>query len=602
MGPAAAMGPVAAGAMGPGRRFLRLLRPERRRCVAAAVLLVISALAEMAAPYYTGRVTDWISGEDDPAAFARAIRAMVLLALGSAVAEFVCDLLYNGTANRVHWRLQGDVFAAVLRQELGFFRAAGAGDISSRVTRDTEALSEALSEKLSLLLWYLARGVCLYGAMACACPQLALVAALALPVVVMLPKLSGGFHQSLARQVQESLARANEVALETFQAMATVRSFANEDWAAECYRRRLRDTYQLHKLEAAAYAASRWISSLSGLALRVAILYCGGQLVTEGHITTGDLVTFVLYEMQFTQAVEVLLSYYPSVKKAMGSSEKIFEYLEREPQMAPSGMLAPSSLQGHLQLQDVWFSYPGCDEPVLKGVSLELQPGEVLALVGPSGSGKSTLASLLQRFGEPTSGHLLLDGRDLRDYELRYLRAQVAAVKQEPTLFARSLHDNIAYGLGCRSRAEVEAAARRANAHGFITRLRRGYDTDAGEMGGQLSGGQRQAVAIARALVRDPRVLILDDPTSALDVESQLKVQRELAAGGRTVLLATARAALAAAADRVAVLERGCLAEQGPPERLLRRRGRYWSLLQAGDAGDPPDPPATQDPALAGAQ
>ncbi|NXG40425.1 TAP1 protein, partial [Dromaius novaehollandiae] len=159
-----------------------------------------------------------------------------------------------------------------------------------------------------------------------------------------------------------------------------------------------------------------------------------------------------------------------------------------------------------------------------QGVSLELHPGEVLALVGPSGSGKSTLAALLQRFGEPASGRLLLDGRDLHDYELRYLRAQVAAVRQEPVLFARSLHDNIAYGPERRSRAEVEAAARRANAHGFITRLCRGYDTDAGEMGGQISGGQRQAVAIARALVRDPRVLILDEPTSALDIESQLQV------------------------------------------------------------------------------
>uniref|UniRef100_A0A8B9S7C9 Transporter 1, ATP binding cassette subfamily B member n=1 Tax=Apteryx owenii TaxID=8824 RepID=A0A8B9S7C9_APTOW len=479
----------------------------------------------MAIPYYTGRVTDWISGEDDPAAFTRAIRAMVLLALGSAITEFVCDLLYNSTVNRVHWRLQSDVFAAVLRQELGFFQANRAGDISSRVTRDTDTMSEALSEKLSLLLWYLARGACLYGAMACVSPRLALVTTLALPVIVALPKASGKFHQSLARRVQESLAWANEVALETFQAMATVRSFANEDGAARCYRRRLHDTYQLHKQEAAAYAASLWTSSLSGLALRVGILYHGGQLVTEGHISTGDLVTFVLYEMQFTEAVEVLLSYYPSVKKAVGSSEKIFEYLEREPQMALSGTLAPSSLRGHLQLRDVWFSYPGRDEPVLKGVSLELHPGEVLALVGPSGSGKSTLVSLLQRLGEPARGRLLLDGHDLHDYELRYLRAQVAAVRQEPKLFARSLHDNIAYGPGHWSRDEVEKAARRANAHDFITRLHRGYDTDAGEMGGQISGGQRQAVAIARALVRDPRVLVLDDPTSALDNKSELQVR-----------------------------------------------------------------------------
>ncbi|XP_039374898.1 antigen peptide transporter 1 [Mauremys reevesii] len=544
----------------------------------------------MAIPYYTGRMTDWIVSEDDPSAFVRAIWAMSLITVGSAVTEFVSDCLYNGTMNRIHMRIQSRVFSSVLRQEIGFFHANRTGDVTSRVTADTDAMSEALSEKLNLLMWYLMRGVFLYALMVQVSLRLALLTAVGLPLILLVPKLSGKFHQSLAQRVQESLAKANEVAVETFQAMATVRSFANEEGAARRYGQRLQETYRLNQQEAAAYAASMWTNSLLGLALKVGILYYGGRLVTAGAVSTGDLVTFVLYEMQFTTAVEVLLSVYPSVQKAVGSSEKIFEYMERTPRISPPGTLAPPSLRGHLQVQDVWFSYPGRDDtPVLKGGSLELRPGEVTALVGPSGAGKTALVALLERFYEPQRGRLLLDGRDLREYEHHYLHSKVALVSQKPVLFARSLHENIAYGLGGRSRQEVTGAAQRANAHGFIAQLSHGYDTDVGEMGGQISGGQRQGVAIARALLRDPRVLILDDATSALDTESQLLVEKEIYEGaraGRSVLLIAHRLSTVERADRILVLEDGEIREQGTHRELLARRGSYWRLAQKQLNGD----------------
>nr|AFH75309.1 TAP1 [Lyrurus tetrix] len=565
--------------MGAGRRLLLSLSPERRRCAAVIGLMAASALGEMAVPYYMGRASDWVAREDELAA----ILPMVLLGLSSAVTELVCDVTFVGTLSRTQSRLQRRVFAAVLRQDIAELRADGAGDVATRVTRDAEDVREALGEALSLLLWYLARGVCLFTTMAWLSPRMALLTALALPLLLALPRAVGHFRQALAPQMQKAQARASEVAVETFQAMATVRSFANEDGAAAHYRQRLQQSHRLEKKDVALYTVSVWTSGFSALALKVGILYYGGQLVAAGTVSTGDLVTFLLYQMQFTDVVEVLLRYYPTLTKAVGSSEKIFEFLDRKPQVTPSGTMAPSDLQGHLQLEDVWFSYPGRQEPILKGVSLELRPGEVLALLGPPGAGKSTLVALVSRLHQPTAGRLLLDGHPLPSYQHSYLCRQVAVVPQEPLLFARSLHTNISYGLGCCSRAQVTAAARKVGAHNFITRLPQGYDTEVGELGGQLSGGQRQAVAIARALLRDPRILILDEHSSALDTECQQQVEQEILAArgsGCAVLMVTGRAALAARAQRVAVLDGGEVRQQGPPHEVLHPGSPTWHLLQ----------------------
>ncbi|XP_074786733.1 antigen peptide transporter 1 isoform X2 [Athene noctua] len=507
----------------PARRLLALLSPERRRCAGVAALMAASVLGEVAVPYFTGRVTDWVASEDEVAA----AWPMALLGLSSAVTEFTCDVTYTGTLSRALGRLQRRVLGAVLRRDVTSLRVTGAGAVTARVTGDVEATHAAVAEALSLLLWYLARGLCLLVTMAWLSPHLAFVTLLSLPVLLLLPRGIGQIQQGLSRQVQEALAGATKVAVETFQAMATIRSFAHEAGAAERYHQRLRHVQRLEAKEAATYASSVWASGFSALALKLGLLCYGGQLVALGTITTGDLVTFLIYQMQFTEAVEVLLHYYPNMTKAVGSSEKIFEFLDQEEQVTPAGTLAPDVVRGHLQLEDVWFSYPEHQEPVLK----------------------------------------------------------VAAVPQEPVLFSRSLHANIAYGPGTWSRAQVTVAARRAGAHAFVTRLPQGYDTEVGELGVQLSGGQRQAVAIARALVRDPRVLVLDEPTSALDADSQLQVEQEIfgaSGAGRAVLLVTGQVALATRAQRVAVLEGGRLHELGSPGELLRPGSRYWHLLQGG--------------------
>ncbi|XP_006882263.1 PREDICTED: antigen peptide transporter 1 [Elephantulus edwardii] len=578
------------------RQLLRCIGPALYRSPLVLLFLIFSCIGEMAIPFITGRLADWIlqDGEATASAFTQNITFMSVLTIASAVLEFVGDGIYNSTMGHMHSRLQGDVFQAVLRQETEFFQQNKTGAITSRVTEDTTTLSESLSKELNLLMWYLVRGLCLLGLMLWGSVSLTMVTLVALPLLSVLPKELGKWYKLLAVRVQNYLAESSQVAIEALSAMPTVRSFANEEGENRRFKQKLQEIKTVSQQEALAYAVNAWTTNISGMLLKVAILYMGGRLVTSSTLSSGTLVAFVLYQIQFTTAVEVLLSHYPTVQKAVGSSEKIFEYLDRIPCCPASGHLSSLNLEGHVQFQDVHFAYPTQpDIPVLKGLTFTLRPGEVTALVGPNGSGKSTVAALLQNLYQPAKGHLLLGGEPLSQYEHRYLHRQVVAVGQEPQLFGRSIRENIAYGLTQEpNMEEIIAAANESGAHSFISELSQGYDTEVGESGGQLSGGQRQAIALARALIRNPHVLILDDATSALDAENQSRVEnllyKSLHRYSRSVLLITQRLSLVEQAHQILFLEEGIIREAGTHEQLMEKRGRYWTMVQApGGPGAP---------------
>ncbi|XP_062399140.1 ATP-binding cassette sub-family B member 9 isoform X2 [Sardina pilchardus] len=508
-------------------RLLSYCKKDALLLSVAFFFLIISAVCEAFIPYYTGKAIDGIVIHQSMEHFTKPMITLSVLAFVSSIAIGVRGGVFSITLARLNIRLRNLLFRSLMRQEIGFFDLNHTGDITSRLTSDTT--------------------------------------------------------QKLTKEVQTSLAQANKVAEETISAMRTVRSFANEEQESESYYSKLLDMFQLNKKQALAYACFMWSSCISELALQVAILFYGGHLVITNQMSGGTLISFVIYELELGECLENIASVYTGLMQGVGAAEKVFEYIDREPEHPSDGSAAPDLFKGGVEFLNVSFSYPTRpDTEILKNVSFTIQPGEVTALVGPSGSGKSSCVGLLENFYAPNEGQVLLDGRPVQDYEHTYLHSQVALVGQEPVLFARSVEKNISYGLKDVAMDVVVEAAAKANAHDFVVGLSQGYETGVGEKGAQLSGGQKQRVAIARALIRKPRVLILDEATSALDSESEHIVQQALndIMQEHTVLMIAHRLSTVERADNIIVIDNGHIVDQGTHGELMARKGLYFKLVQ----------------------
>ncbi|XP_055486177.1 antigen peptide transporter 2-like isoform X2 [Leucoraja erinacea] len=563
------------------RRLLALSRPDLLPLAGAFIFLALAVIGGMFVPYYTGKVIDILGSQYDQRIFLFAIFCMCATSMGSSIAAGVRGGLFMFTMSRLSRRIRSQLFSSLVQQEIAFFDATKAGDITSRLSTDTTLMSRSVGLNVNVLLRSLVNTLGIISFMFSLSWKLTLLIFIESPLTILIQKLYNRYHMSLVLQVQDSIASSNQLAGEIVSSIKTVRSFAAEDLESELFEKKLQETHQLKNKRDLVRAVYLLCHRLAMLLMQVVMLYCGQLLVNDGQMTSGNLIAFILYQMDFGIYVRTLIRMYSEMTHSVGAAEKVFEYLDREPSVRTDGTLVPESLQGHLEFKDVTFSYPTKpDVPVLQDVSFEVRAGEVTALVGPSGGGKTTCVSLLQRFYKPQSGHILLDGRHIKEYEHKYYHSKVALVGQEPTLFALSVQDNIRYGLDHCPQADVAAAAQSASARDFIERMDQGFDTDVGEDGGQISAGQKQRIAIARALVRKPRILILDEATSSLDTHTELSIQRALAREPVAAVLVIAhRLKTVQRADRIVVLEGGRVVERGTHTQLMELGGCYSRLV-----------------------
>uniref|UniRef100_F6PN02 ABC-type oligopeptide transporter ABCB9 n=1 Tax=Monodelphis domestica TaxID=13616 RepID=F6PN02_MONDO len=568
------------------QKLLSYTKPDLAFLVAASFFLVVAAIGETFLPYYTGRAIDGIVIQKSMDQFSTAVVIMCLLAIGSSFAAGIRGGIFTLVFARLNIRLRNCLFRSLVSQETSFFDENRTGDLISRLTSDTTMVSDLVSQNINIFLRNIVKVTGVVVFMFSLSWQLSLVTFMGFPIIMMVSDIYGKYYKRLSKEVQNALARASNTAEETISAMKTVRSFANEDEEAEVYARKLQQVYKLNRKEAMAYTYYVWGSGLTLLVVQVSILYYGGHLVISGQMTSGNLISFIIYEFVLGDCMESVGSVYSGLMQGVGAAEKVFEFIDRQPTMVHDGNLAPDHLEGRVDFENVTFTYRTRPHTqVLQNVSFTLSPGKVTALVGPSGSGKSSCVNILENFYPLEEGQVLLDGKPISSYDHKYLHRVISLVSQEPVLFARSITDNISYGLPTVPFEMVVDAAQKANAHGFIMELQDGYNTETGEKGAQLSGGQKQRVAMARALVRNPPVLILDEATSALDAESEYMCpQIQQAIHGNlqkhTVLIIAHRLSTVEKAHSIIVLDKGRVVQQGTHKQLLTQGGLYAKLVQ----------------------
>jgi len=540
-------------------------------------------------PFYIGRIVQVTGREGGGSEFVALVRSLLLVCAGCAVFTGARGSLFTLEFAFLNRRLRSRLFSSLIKQDVEFFDKGKTGDLISRLSADSQSVSDSVCLNSNVLSRSLLQAAVVLYFMFNESEEswrLTVITFILVPVILAICKVYGGYFRQLQVDIQSALAEANTVAEEMLSSMTTVKAHAAEGSANDSYVGQLQEVYKLQARQAVVYLIFMVLQTFLPNAMSALVLFFGGSLIAQGKMDSGSLVAFMLYQQSLSAAFQAMGDVFSNLSGAVGAAEKVVELLLQKPTIpAPKGY-KPSQFHGEVELRDVVFSYPTRPlNPVLNGLNLKIDSGEVVALVGPSGGGKSSIVKLMQRFYMPSRGQIIYDGVDVGDYDPSWLRLKMAMVGQEPVLYARSIYDNIVFGLpeDCTPSAEeVEQAAKLANAHSFISELPAGYHTSCGEKGVQMSGGQKQRIAIARALVRKPSILLLDEATSALDADSEYIVQEALdrVMRGRTTVVIAHRLSTVQDANRIVVVQHGTATESGTHQQLVALGGLYANLVK----------------------
>ncbi|HUA04043.1 MAG TPA: ABC transporter ATP-binding protein [Solirubrobacteraceae bacterium] len=569
------------------RGLVELLAPYRWRVLAMFLSLVAATAAALApAPLAKAAIDQGIQ-RHDVGALDVIVGLFLLSAVVYAVASYAQTYLVGWVGQRALQDLRVRLFTHLQKLSIGFYSRNRTGVIISRLTNDVEALDQLVEDGLATLIQ---SGLTLIGVVVILFvldPHLALLTFLVLPILAV-----GAFAFRIAsadayRLTREKIASITGYLQETLSGIRVVRAFGQERAHIQRFRELNDENRDANmttvKLNAVYFPGVEFLSAL----VTVEILVIGGIEAINGHTSTGVVFAFIAALNNFFDPIQNLSQLYTTYQSGMAALDKIFDLLDEQPDLADATDATPlPTIRGEITFDDISFRYGGRDGDAdgwaLRDVDLVIPPGQTVALVGETGAGKSTFAKLVSRFYDPTSGAVLVDGHDLRTVTAQSLRSQMGIVPQEGFLFSGTIRENIAFGRPGATDEELQAAARAVGAHGFITELEDGYDSQIGERGVQLSAGQRQLVAFARALVADPRILVLDEATSNVDVHTESLIEQGLRrlVAGRTAIVIAHRLSTIRHAGRILVLEHGQVVEDGTHDELLEAQGRYYRLYR----------------------
>nr|CAI99870.2 putative ATP-binding cassette, sub-family B, member 10 [Brachidontes pharaonis] len=567
------------------KRLIVLAKPEWVIILWGTLALVASSGSQMAAPLFFGMVVD--AAQKDLSELTRLVIILLIIYMIGAIFAFLRSWMFTLAGQRFVARLRKKLFAQIIEQDVAFFDTNRTGELCNRLASDTQVLQNAATVNISMLVRYILQLIGSLVFMFVLNAALTGVLLSVVPLVSIVAVQYGKFVQKMQKKFQDKLGDAGTVAEESLSGVRTVRSFSAEPKTVHNYGKEINESYRIGKQLALASGGFQGIIGVLAQGAIALVLWYGGKLVyDEAHgkhtgLTPGVLTSFLLYTLQVAMAFAFMSSLYGDFMKAVGASVRIFGLLERKPEVPNENGLIPAELTGRVEFKNVTFTYPSRPETeVLKNITFTVEPGEMVALVGPSGGGKSTIVNLIERFYDPNGGTIYLDDYDLKELDPQWFRKKISMVSQEPTLFACSIKENIAFGINAEL-SEIEDVCKQANAHDFIQTFEERYDTLVGERGVRLSGGQKQRIAIARALIMNPKLLLLDEATSALDAESEHLVQEAIdrAMKSRTVIVIAHRLSTVRNASKVIVIDKGTIAESGTHDELIAKDGVYKKLV-----------------------
>jgi len=562
------------------RRLAGYLGEYRRHITLAIALTAVSTLLNLAAPYLIGVAIDEHVIPGDWAGLARMSALLVGVYVSGALMDMAVGWVMAEVSQRSLKKLRKDLFEHLQTLSLGYFDRTSSGDLMSRLTNDIDAIGAVLSQNVTEVTRSALIIAGIVVAMFLLNVWLALASLIVFPFMVVFTAQVGKRARSRFRELQQSMGRLNGVMQETITGQRTVISFWQQDAVIEKFRRSNSGVREAGaKAETYAMLVPPLVGILSNANIAI-VAGVGAWMSLRGLATIGTISIFIAYSRRFADPLRHFSNLYNSLQSALAGAERVFEVLDVEPEIEDAIGAAPvDGFEGAVEFRDVEFGYvPGVK--VIKGMNFRAEPGQMLAIVGPTGAGKTTMVNILSRFYDIQGGAILVDGRDIREYRKDDLRRQLGVVLQDVFLFSGSVMDNIRYGRLEATDDEVVEAARLANADGFIRRLPDGYETELSERAANLSQGQRQLLSIARAILADPSILILDEATSSVDTRTEVQIQEALhrLMEGRTSFVIAHRLSTIRNADRMLVIRDGEIVERGNHEELLKKKGFYYNL------------------------